>query len=120
MTILTAQGTLRGQSIDLVEKLELPEGQPVVVQIRLAKSVSKSGDGIKRCSGGMEPFWTEAAGNSIDATWEQAASHGSDGQVLLSDGSVEMLRTLALREQIGLIIASGSTNVVFSKPQGTL
>ena len=80
-----------------------------------------SGDGnILGGGGGLEPFWTEAAGSSIDATWEEAASHGSDGQVLLSDGSVEILRTLALREQIGLIIASGSTNVVFSKPQGTL
>ena len=80
-----------------------------------------SGDGnILGGGGGLDPFWNEAAGSSIDALWEQGVSHGADGQILLSDGSAQTMKTPVLREQIGLIIGSGSTNVVFSKPQGTL
>ena len=81
-----------------------------------------AGDGgnIIGGGGGVEPFWTEAAGSSIDATWVPDQVHGADGQVLLSDGSVQTMNTPALRDHIFLILATGSTNVVLSKPIGSL
>jgi prepilin-type N-terminal cleavage/methylation domain-containing protein/prepilin-type processing-associated H-X9-DG protein len=68
--------------------------------------------------GGVDPFWNSAAGSSIDATWENM--HGGRGNVVLSDGSVHSWTSRQLREQIAVELASGSTNVVLSKPQGTL
>ena len=73
--------------------------------------------------GGVDPFWNSAAGSSIDATWDstQGVTHGSGrGNVVLSDGSVHTWTSRQLREQIAVELASGSTNVVLSKPQGTL
>ena len=68
--------------------------------------------------GGVDPFWNSAAGSSIDATWENM--HGGRGNVVLSDGSVHTWTSRQFREQIAVELASGSTNVVLSKPQGTL
>ena len=81
-----------------------------------------SGDGgnIIGGGGGLEPFWNEGVASSIDATWVPDQVHGADGQVLLSDGSVQTMNTPALREQIFLILATGSTNVIISKPVGSL
>jgi prepilin-type N-terminal cleavage/methylation domain-containing protein len=68
--------------------------------------------------GGVDPFWNASAGSSIDATWENV--HAGRGNVVLSDGSVHSWNSRQFREQIALEIATGSTNVVLSKPQGTL
>jgi len=76
--------------------------------------------------GGVEPFWNSAAGSSIDFTWDPSAeargNHGSTGRgnIVLSDGSVHHWTSRQAREQIALELATGSTNVVVSKPQGTL
>jgi hypothetical protein len=73
--------------------------------------------------GGVDPFWNSAAGSSIDATWDntQGVTHGGGrGNVVLSDGSVHTWTSRQFREQIALELATGSTNVVLSKPQGTL
>ena len=73
--------------------------------------------------GGVDPFWNSAAGSSIDATWDnaQGVTHGGGrGNVVLSDGSVHTWTSRQFREQIAVELASGATNVVLSKPQGTL
>jgi prepilin-type N-terminal cleavage/methylation domain-containing protein len=70
--------------------------------------------------GGLEPYWTLGVADSIDAEWTAGKSHGRDGQVLLSDGSVQTMNTPALREHIFLLLATGSTNVQISLPNGTL
>ncbi len=69
--------------------------------------------------GGLDPFWNNAVGTSIDATWENTV-HKRRGNVVLADGSVQAVNTPALRELIGAALGGGSTNVVFSKPQGML
>ncbi|SRR5258705_6655487 len=76
--------------------------------------------------GGVDPFWNSAAGNSIDATWDSSlvaqGAHGSSGRgnIVLSDGSVHTWNSRQFREQLALELATGSTNVTLSKPQGTL
>ncbi len=69
--------------------------------------------------GGLDPFWNNAVGTSIDATWENTV-HKRRGNVVLADGSVQPVSTPALRELIGAALGGGATNVVFSKPQGVL
>ena len=83
-------------------------------QTMLAGDASFTGGG-----GGVEPFWNTAAGSSIDATWENLHG-GVKGNVVLSDGSVHTWTSRQFREQIAMEVASGTTNVVLSKPQGTL
>jgi prepilin-type N-terminal cleavage/methylation domain-containing protein len=79
-----------------------------------------TGDGnIIGGGGGINPYWNMYLGSSIDATWE-ATVHVERGHLGLSDGSVSMMTTFALREQITATLAAGSTNVVVSKPQGVL
>jgi prepilin-type N-terminal cleavage/methylation domain-containing protein len=68
--------------------------------------------------GSMEPFWNPFAGSSIDATWENTIHEGK-GVIGLTDGSAAMFKSVALREHISVILASGATNVSLSKPQGT-
>jgi prepilin-type processing-associated H-X9-DG protein len=46
--------------------------------------------------------------------------HVSKGNILLTDGSVRKFNTAALRDQISLMLANGTTNVVFSKPRGSI
>ena len=69
--------------------------------------------------GGLNPYWNSFVGSSIDAAWDDTM-HQRKGQLGLSDGSVQLLSTPLLREQIGAAVATGSTNVVLSKPQGVL
>jgi prepilin-type N-terminal cleavage/methylation domain-containing protein len=69
--------------------------------------------------GGIDPYWNNAVGSSIDATWDRTI-HDGIGNIMLSDGSVRTVTTLQLQEQIASVLAAGSTNVVFSKPQGVL
>ena len=69
--------------------------------------------------GGLEPHWSAALGNSIDAAWDGNV-HGERGHIARSDGSVQKMRTMDLRDQISAAIAGGTTNVILSKPQGVL
>jgi prepilin-type N-terminal cleavage/methylation domain-containing protein len=69
--------------------------------------------------GGLNPYWNNAVGSSIDATWENNV-HVRRGNIALSDGSVQTTTTPALRDLIGAALAGGTTNVVISKPQGVL
>jgi hypothetical protein len=69
--------------------------------------------------GGVEPHWSVFLGTSIDAAWD-STMHVSKGNILLTDGSVRKFNTAALRDQISLMLANGTTNVVFSKPRGSI
>jgi len=67
--------------------------------------------------GDVELFWNAAFGTSIDAGWD-GRIHQFKGNIALGDGSVQMMKSEALKAQIGAAINSGVTNVIFSKPQG--
>ncbi|MEN9677744.1 MAG: hypothetical protein RIS76_3640 [Verrucomicrobiota bacterium] len=67
--------------------------------------------------GGLDPQWSVFLGTSIDASWNQSL-HVANGNLALADGSVQNTKTAALRAQISAALASGLTNVVFSKPRG--
>ena len=67
--------------------------------------------------GGLDPHWSVYLGTSIDAAWD-ATLHVRKGNIALTDGSVRKMNTAALRDQISLMLANGTTNVVFSKPRG--
>jgi prepilin-type N-terminal cleavage/methylation domain-containing protein/prepilin-type processing-associated H-X9-DG protein len=69
--------------------------------------------------GGLDIFWNKFLGSSIDASWEDSI-HRNKGNVLTADGSVHQTTTPGLREHISTSLTGGSTNVVFSKPQGIL
>jgi prepilin-type N-terminal cleavage/methylation domain-containing protein len=67
--------------------------------------------------GGLDPHWSVYLGTSIDAGWD-ATLHIHKGNVALTDGSVRSMNTITLRDQISLMLANGTTNIVFSKPRG--
>ena len=67
--------------------------------------------------GGLEPQWSIFLGTSIDAAWDKEL-HVRSGNLALADGSVQQTKTPNLRDQISASLASGLTNVVFSKPRG--
>jgi prepilin-type N-terminal cleavage/methylation domain-containing protein len=67
--------------------------------------------------GGYDPHWSVYLGTSIDAGWD-STMHMLKGNIALTDGSVRKLNTVNLRDQISLVLANGTTNVVFSKPRG--
>jgi prepilin-type N-terminal cleavage/methylation domain-containing protein len=67
--------------------------------------------------GGYDPHWSVYLGTSIDAAWDSTL-HVRKGTVALTDGSVRGMNTTVLRDQIALMLANGTTNVVFSKPRG--
>ena len=67
--------------------------------------------------GGLDPSWSIFLGSSIDAAWDQSL-HVRRGNLALDDGSVQNTRKDDLRSQISAGLASGPTNVVFSKPRG--
>ena len=71
----------------------------------------------------FNPSWNPAYGTSIDATWE-TTQHDKKGVIALTDGSVNMMRSLQLKEHIASILAAyprTATNVEvrISMPQGT-
>jgi prepilin-type N-terminal cleavage/methylation domain-containing protein len=69
--------------------------------------------------GGPELTWNTYVGTSIDAQWIESRRHGRQGYIVLSDGSVHHTSTSRLREYISFALTSGgSTQVVFSLPQG--
>jgi prepilin-type N-terminal cleavage/methylation domain-containing protein len=67
--------------------------------------------------GGNDPSWSIYLGTSIDATWDKN-QHRYQGNLSMGDGSVKTVKTLVLRDQISLELASGLTNLVLSKPRG--
>ncbi len=67
--------------------------------------------------GGLDPQWSIFLGSSIDASWDKTR-HRLNGNLALADGSVSNVKTPGLRTQISASLASGLTNVVFSKPRG--
>ena len=67
--------------------------------------------------GGLDPKWSKFLGSSIDAAWDKNL-HVRRGNLTLADGSVQQTKTDALRAQISAALASGVTNVIFSKPRG--
>lgn len=67
--------------------------------------------------GGLEPKWSTFLGTSIDATWDRNL-HNRRGNLALGDGSVQQVKNEELRAQISAALASGLSNVVFSKPRG--
>ena len=84
-----------------------------------------AGDSVTGSGGGVEISWNNSAGTSIDARWDSpsgGAAHGNTGRgnVVLTDGSVHSWTSRQFNEQIAVELASGSTNVALSKPQGTL
>jgi prepilin-type N-terminal cleavage/methylation domain-containing protein len=68
-------------------------------------------------SGGLDPSWSIFLGSSIDAAWDKNM-HVRAGNLAMGDGSVRLTKTPTLREQISAELATGMTNVVFSKPRG--
>lgn len=74
-------------------------------------------DNVTGGGGGYDISWSIYLGTSIDAGWDKHL-HGYLGNVSMGDGSVRSMKTPALRDQISLELASGLTNVVFSKPRG--
>ena len=69
--------------------------------------------------GGLDPSWSIYLGTSIDAAWDNTL-HQLRGYLSMGDGHAINVNTVRLREQISLQLASGTTNVVFSKPRGIL
>jgi prepilin-type processing-associated H-X9-DG protein len=79
--------------------------------------------------GGLDPFWNNAVGTSIDAVW-QSTLHDGRGNIMQADGSAKTVNTQQLQEQIASALATwsaeseatGDTNAIvkFSKPQGVL
>jgi prepilin-type N-terminal cleavage/methylation domain-containing protein len=68
-------------------------------------------------SGGLDPSWSLFLGSSIDAKWDDTM-HVRAGNIALSDGSIQQMKTEQLRAHIRQVLASTQTNVVFSKPRG--
>jgi prepilin-type N-terminal cleavage/methylation domain-containing protein len=67
--------------------------------------------------GGLDPSWSTFLGTSIDAAWDQTL-HNYRGTLAMGDGSARKITTPMLRDQISLLLSTGTTNVVFSKPRG--
>ncbi len=69
--------------------------------------------------GGINPYWTPFLGDSIDFAFDDINKiDDNKGMMLLADGSISLMTSLQVQEQISLILASGTTNVTISKPQG--
>jgi prepilin-type N-terminal cleavage/methylation domain-containing protein/prepilin-type processing-associated H-X9-DG protein len=67
--------------------------------------------------GGLDPSWSTFLGTSIDATWDKTM-HKNQGNLAFADNSVQEVKNEQLRAQILSALATGLTNVVFSKPRG--
>ena len=67
--------------------------------------------------GGLDPSWSTFLGTSIDATWDRTL-HNRQGNLAFVDNSVQQVKNEELRAQIRTALASGLSNVVFSKPRG--
>lgn len=78
--------------------------------------------GDRNVTGGGEELdasWNIYLGSSIDAAWDKNL-HERKGTLQMGDSSVRTTATPALREAISAELASGVTNVIFSKPRGIL
>ena len=72
--------------------------------------------------GGLNPYWNDSVGSSIDAVFSKTL-HDGRGNIGLSDGSARTVRNAEFQEQIaaalaGLKATGGSNSFVLSLPQG--
>jgi len=80
-----------------------------------------SGDGSLRGSAGgeLEASWNQYLGSSIDASFDTTMLHGEpNGQILLSDGSVQTMTGFAMKEHIANLLGSGIKEVKILYPVG--
>jgi prepilin-type processing-associated H-X9-DG protein len=82
-----------------------------------SKREGDAATGLLPGGGGLDPHWSKFLGSSIDASWDKTL-HSRKGNLVLADGSVQQTKAEQLRAQIATALASGLTNVVFSKPRG--
>jgi prepilin-type N-terminal cleavage/methylation domain-containing protein len=69
--------------------------------------------------GGIDPYWNHFLDSSIDFAFDDSNKiHDGRGTILLADSSVNLMTSAQVRDQISLVLASGATNVVISKPRG--
>jgi prepilin-type N-terminal cleavage/methylation domain-containing protein len=69
--------------------------------------------------GGLDASWSQYLGSSLDAGWDKTL-HVGKGSLAMADGSAKKFAGSQLRDLIFAEIASGVTNVVFSKPRGPI
>src|SRR5207253_3249022 len=81
------------------------------------QSILSGDNNVAGGGGGLDPQWNTFFGSSIDAAWDKTL-HVRKGNLALSDSSVQQTKTPILRAQISADLATGVTNVVFSKPRG--
>jgi prepilin-type N-terminal cleavage/methylation domain-containing protein len=67
--------------------------------------------------GGLDAFWNNFMGSSIDVAWD-SSMHVLKGNVGMLDGSAHILNTPQLRENVSDELATGVNPVIFSKPRG--
>ena len=105
-----------GENVSYFAGLSAEEAQPMSLLSGDANINSGGGNGV-------EVSFTSANGDSIDASFDPYTLHGegggggSGGMILLTDGSVNFLKTPELREYI-LFLLAYQTNVVISYPIG--
>jgi len=88
-------------------------------EARNPESILTGDSNILGGGGGDDLFWNTGVGTSVDAFWDRTF-HIERGVIVLTDGSTRLTTTAQLREQILAALAAGSTNVIISKPQGSL
>jgi hypothetical protein len=91
--------------------LDADEAKPQTILAGDRNVSSSTGNGRNYFS--FTPF----LGTSIDAFWT-SIMHVNNGDLAISDGSVQQTTTPQLRDWISSALSGGSTNVQFSLPQG--
>lgn len=66
--------------------------------------------------GGDNPHWSLFLGTSIDAAWDGKSLHKLNGNLTMSDGSVQQVKKQGLRDLISAELSTSGTNVIFSMP----
>ena len=83
----------------------------------LPRSIVLGDHNVSGGGGGVEPHWSTFLGSSIDASWDKNV-HGKQGNLVMGDTSVSVVKTDELRALISAMLSSGISNVVFMKPRG--
>src|SRR5262245_12966525 len=102
-----------GENVSYFVGLTAEEAQPMSLLSGDANINSGGGNGV-------EVSFNTVGADSIDASWDPPTQHGDGtgfGMILLTDGSVNYLKTHELREHL-LFLLSYQTNVVISYPIG--
>ena len=103
--------TLRNENVSYFIGKDADETKPQTILAGDRNITSSTGNGSTDYAFGTY------LGTSIDAAWMNTM-HVNAGNLLLSDGSVQQTTTQQLRDQISEALSGGSTNVMFSLPQG--